>query len=109
MSETSIAKAGRAAIALAFPRIRLRRMQSGTIVIGKRAVHLGEKGWPDLIWFYPGPYAGFVEWKKHGEKPTADQLRVHGELRAMGFRVDVCESAQEAIECIRAALSRRAA
>lgn len=59
------------------------------------------RGVPDRITLLPVPpehqeivakYVRFVETKATGEKPTAQQLHVHGLLRKQGYRVDVVDS-----------------
>jgi len=49
-------------------------------------------GFPDRIVLLPGGRCIFVELKAPGKKPNALQLRVHGVLRGVGFRVDVLDS-----------------
>lgn len=111
MSETDLARNARAAIRRAFPAIKLRRLQSGQVFKGRRRIVLGEGGWPDLVWFHKPALMGFIEWKRPGEKPDPEQLKVHADLRAMGFRVEVCEDIPAAIAVIRLAIAsgRRAA
>lgn len=49
-------------------------------------------GFPDRIVLLPGAVIVFVETKDKGKKPSALQLRVHGVLRGLGFRVEVLDS-----------------
>lgn len=49
-------------------------------------------GFPDRIVLLPGGRCVFVELKAPGKKPSALQLRVHGVLTRLGFRVDVLDS-----------------
>ena len=60
---------------------------------GRRyAMHLGEKGAPDIVGVLPsGRFIG-VECKRRPNKPTAEQLRAHAELRACGALVVVAYS-----------------
>lgn len=41
-------------------------------------------------------YIRFVEYKREGQKPTPPQTREHTRLRALGFRVDVVGSVDQA-------------
>ena len=41
-------------------------------------------------------YIRFVEYKREGQKPTPPQTREHVRLRALGFRVDVVDSMDQA-------------
>lgn len=47
----------------------------------------------------------WIEMKRGAAKPTAEQLRWHGLLRAQGHRVEICRSAQEGILLLREYLS----
>lgn len=49
-------------------------------------------GVPDRLILRPGGHAEFVELKAPGEKPTPRQLRVHAQLRGLGFKVSVLDS-----------------
>ena len=42
----------------------------------------------------------FVEYKREGQKPTEAQTREHERLRALGFRVDVIDSVDDAKQSI---------
>ncbi len=42
----------------------------------------------------------FVEYKRKGQKPTEAQTREHERLRALGFRVDVIDSVDDAKQSI---------
>ncbi len=48
-------------------------------------------GFPDRIVLLPGARIIFVETKDKGKKPTALQVRIHGKLKGMGFRVEVLD------------------
>lgn len=54
-------------------------------------------GWPDVTVFYGGRAIG-VEFKLPGQKLTADQEKVHAELRAVNVPVKTCFTVIEAIE-----------
>lgn len=49
-------------------------------------------GFPDRIVLMPGARIWFVEMKKPGKKPSKIQAYVHGQLRALGFKVHVIDS-----------------
>lgn len=50
------------------------------------------RGFPDRICLAPGGVIVFVEVKRPGEVARAIQLKVHSQLRALGFRVEVLDS-----------------
>lgn len=52
----------------------------------------GNTGVPDRIVLLPGGKIIFVELKAPGKKPTPIQLRVHEQLRHLGFDVRVIDS-----------------
>ena len=51
---------------------------------------------PDRLVVLPGGVMRFVELKAPGKKPTAGQIREHDRIRALGFVVDVIDSADTA-------------
>ena len=51
----------------------------------------GFVGMPDRILLLPGSKMAFVEVKAPGEKPRALQLKRHGMLRRLGFKVYVLD------------------
>ena len=53
------------------------------------------RGFPDRIILMPKGRITFVELKRPGEVPTAIQSKVHNQLRALGFRVEVLSSYDE--------------
>lgn len=53
----------------------------------------GFVGMPDRILLFPGGGLAFVEVKAPGEKPRALQLKRHGMLRRLGFKVYVLDDA----------------
>jgi hypothetical protein len=55
----------------------------------------GFAGVPDRIVLLPGGRLGFIEVKRHGEKPTPLQLARHGLLRRLGFRVFVLDDGEQ--------------
>lgn len=50
------------------------------------------RGFPDRICLAPGGVIVFVECKKPGEVARPLQVKVHDQLRALGFRVEVIDS-----------------
>lgn len=61
----------------------------------------GKRGVPDELILMPIPeeyraivnkYVYFVECKAPGKKPRAEQLKVHKEIRKLGYRVEVVDS-----------------
>lgn len=50
------------------------------------------RGFPDRIVLLPGGLIVFVELKAPGEKPRLIQTKVHGKLKALGFRVEVIDT-----------------
>jgi len=51
----------------------------------------GFDGMPDRLVLFPMGRLGFVEVKRHGEKPTPLQQARHGMLRRLGFKVYVLD------------------
>lgn len=56
----------------------------------------GNDGVPDRIVLLPGGRIRFVELKAPGKKPTPLQAKIHEQLRALGFEVDVIDSVEAA-------------
>ena len=54
---------------------------------------LGRRGWPDRIFFPVGGKPVLIEFKRVNENARALQAYVHGELRARGYEVYVCDNA----------------
>jgi len=52
---------------------------------------LGRRGWPDRIFFPVGGKPVLIEFKRVNENARALQAHVHGELRARGYVVYVCD------------------
>lgn len=50
------------------------------------------RGFPDRIVLLPGGLIIFVELKAPSEKPRLIQTKVHGKLKALGFRVEVIDT-----------------
>jgi hypothetical protein len=68
----------------------------------------GSNGWPDYDWLKKGGEIFFIEFKAPGGKCSPLQLRRHAQLRALGFRVYVCDSADQARQIIRQEMRRAA-
>ncbi len=66
--------------------------QSGGVAL--KFVSPGTAGVPDRLVLLPGGRIRFVEMKAPGEKPTALQRLRHAQLRDLGFRVAVADSAE---------------
>ena len=64
-----------------------------------RRSHWAQRGWPDDEWFKPGVKAPlWLEWKRVGETVTTQQRIMHDELRAIGQKVYVVFTRDEAIQ-----------
>ena len=59
-----------------------------------------KKGIPDRFYARRGRQL-FVEWKRDGEPPNAQQLKRHREMRAAGIEVHVLDNIEEAYELFR--------
>ena len=55
------------------------------------AIH--NAGLPDRLCLFPGGEVVFVELKAFGKKPRKIQILMHQKLKAMGFRVEVIDTA----------------
>lgn len=60
----------------------------------------GTRGVPDRLILLPGAIALFVETKSLGDTPKPIQLYWHRQLRQLGFRVDVIDTLQKAIDYV---------
>ena len=72
--------------------------QSGGIAL--KFVSPGMAGVPDRLVLFPGEKIAFVEMKAPGKKPTALQRLRHAQLRSLGFRVFVADSAERIPEIV---------
>jgi len=61
---------------------------------------LGRRGWPDRIFFPVGGKPVLIEFKRVNENARALQAYVHGELRARGYEVFVCDNANHGKEIL---------
>ena len=60
-----------------------------------KLVSPGFDGMPDRMVLLPGARIAFVEVKAPGQKPRPLQTRRHGQLRVLGFKVYVLDSAEQ--------------
>jgi hypothetical protein len=70
--------------------------------IAPKFVSPGLDGMPDRIVLLPGGRIAFVEVKAAGKTPRALQLKRHGQLRKLGFKVFVLDSAEQIQQLIKA-------
>ena len=63
--------------------------------IAPKFVSPGFDGMPDRLVLLPFGRIGFVEVKRHGEKPRPLQESRHGMLRRLGFKVFVIDSIEQ--------------
>nr|DAQ60076.1 MAG TPA: Nuclease [Caudoviricetes sp.] len=57
-------------------------------------------GLPDRLCLFPNHKMAFVETKTTGQKPRRIQAYMHKKLRALGFRVEVIDSVESAINFV---------
>lgn len=57
-------------------------------------------GLPDRMCLFPGHKIVFVELKTTGRKPKRIQAYMHNKLRALGFRVEVIDTVESAINFV---------
>lgn len=57
-------------------------------------------GLPDRLCLFPGHKIAFVELKTTGRKPRRIQIYMHKKLRALGFRVEVIDTVENAISFV---------
>ncbi len=60
----------------------------------------GNRGWPDRLFIYPGPFFVFIEFKAKGKKPTELQEHRMAQLRNMGIVALWYDDAQEAMDTL---------
>ena len=63
--------------------------------IAPKFVSPGFDGMPDRLVLLPDGRCGFVEVKRHGEKPRPLQESRHGMLRRLGFKVFVIDGVEQ--------------
>lgn len=59
---------------------------------------LGIRAFPDRLLLWSGANVRFIEFKREGEVPRANQLVIHTMLRKMGFIVHVYDNRDLAVE-----------
>ena len=69
--------------------------------LGCLAYKLHERGAPDRLFITPRNQMFFVEFKRPGVKPRAEQEYEHARLRARGLAVYVVDSREAGLEIIR--------
>ena len=85
----------------------VRRQHSGRAKVKRGYMYFGTKGWPDLLVLFRGGLV-FVESKAGDGELSADQERVHGELRAMGHTVIVARDWQTTVIAVAAEMRQKA-
>lgn len=84
------------------PAVRWAKSHGVKLVYKMAAVY--DRSWPDRMFLIPGGRPLFIEFKRPGAKPTAKQWQRINELREIGYDVEVCDSKEQGIACVRAAL-----
>lgn len=75
-----------------WPRAKCRKMNG-----------FGNRSWPDRLILLPNGKSVLIEFKRPGGELSPGQRQEIKELRALGHRVAVCESVEEAIRaCLQA-------
>lgn len=65
---------------------------------------IGNRGYPDRIFFILGGRPLLIELKRKGAKPTKLQLYVHQQLRRLGYDVQVHDNPEDAKRAVTAAV-----
>jgi len=60
----------------------------------------GRRGWPDRLILWQGGHSLFIEFKRPDEEPRKLQSYIHGILREMGFKVEVHDDSEHALNSI---------
>jgi hypothetical protein len=63
-----------------------------------------ERGYPDREFLIRGGCPLFIEFKRQGEKPKPYQLMIHERLRHAGYKVEVHDDIEQAMQSIRQAM-----
>ena len=66
------------------------------------------RGWPDRLFLWQGGGVLFVEFKKPGEKPRPLQKHIHKLIENLGFKVQVHDDIDRAVEAITREISAQA-
>ena len=64
---------------------------------GSKLTTPGDTGYPDRIFWLPGGRPLLIEFKRPGELPSEKQLKVHKTLKSLGYLVEVCDDALDAL------------
>lgn len=62
----------------------------------------GTRGWPDRLIIWSGGHTLYVEFKRPGQEPRKLQVKIHNELKEMGFDVRIFDDTKEALEYVKA-------
>lgn len=74
---------------------------------GVRSIKLnikGNVGWPDRMFLIPGGQPLFIEFKKPGEPPRAVQVARKANLEKLGYKVEIYDNVNDALQEIAKAL-----
>ena len=88
--------------------VRVLRLQSGKVRTATGFVQLCPTGTPDLLVIARNGRVVWLEVKRPGEKPTAEQAATHAWLSDGGHAVYVVTSAQQAIDVVAAEMRQKA-
>jgi hypothetical protein len=77
-------------------------------VLNRKMNGLGARAWPDRLFLWRLKGLLFIEFKAPGKKATPLQENNHTMLRDLGYQVEVCDDVDEAVEIIKAAMTRAA-
>lgn len=77
--------------------------RNGVALVYKMAT-VYDRSWPDRMFLIPGGRPLFIEFKRPGCVPTPKQQHRINELRELGYDVEVCDSKEQGIAVVRAAL-----
>ena len=86
--------------ALARMGVRVLRLQSGRVRVKGGWMQLAPEGTPDLLAILKSGRVLWIEVKRPGEKPTAEQLAEHARLLRDGHAVAVVTTVQEAVDAV---------
>ena len=67
---------------------------------GSKLVTPGDTGFPDRIFWIPGGRPLMIEFKRPGEEPSPKQEYIHGQLRQLGYKVEVHDNAIRAFQAV---------
>ena len=65
---------------------------------------IGETGFPDRLFLLPGGKPVFIEFKAPGEKARPKQIKIHNDLKELGYIVKVIDNEIDALQAITEAL-----